>query len=333
MAVTEPDAGEADEAVVRAAWLYYIDGQTQAEVAKRLFVSRPTVGRLLDRARTEGVVRFEVTSQRLASFSQARELAKAYGLQEAIVVPASSGPMTRTRTNERLAAAAASYLRRHLHPGVVVGVAWGDTVYRTLLQLPESALDGVTFAAMTGGIDYITRTVMGHAALAGRIRAIPAPLVVSNASVAALLREEQVVKEGLALARRSSVVLTSLGAATATGSAVLSRLASEDEIEDFVRHGAVADMLGAWIDASGNVLPGMTSDRRIAVDLEELREVPTVVGIAGGAEKIPGVRAALAGRYLDVLVTDELTATALLANVSPAAGSGAVSHPHKNQEK
>lgn len=330
MAPTDSEAGEADEAVVRAAWLYYIDGHTQAEVAKRLFVSRPTVGRLLERARTEGVVRFEVTSQRLASLSQARDLAKAYGLQEAVVVPASTSPMTRTRTNDRLAAAAASYLRRHLHPGVVVGVAWGDTVYRTLLQLPESALDGVTFAAMTGGIDYITRTVMGHAALAGRIRAIPAPLVVSNASVAALLREEQFVKEGLALARRASVVLTSLGVATATGSAVLSRLATEEEIEDFARHGAVADMLGAWIGAQGEVLPGMTSDRRIAVDLEELRTVPTVVGIAGGVEKIPGVRAVLAGGYLDVLVTDEGTATALLEGVSATTGSSGTSHSHKD---
>lgn len=321
MSVPESELEDADEAVVRAAWLYYIDGLTQAEVARKLFVSRPTVGRLLERARAEGVVRFEVTSQRLAALSQAREVAHAYGLHEAVVVPASTSMMTRTRTNERLAAAAASYLRRHLHPGVVVGVAWGDTVYRTLLQLPESALEGVTFAAMTGGIDYITRTVMGHAALAGRIHAIPAPLVVSNASVAAMLREEQFVKEGLALARQASVVLTSLGAATATGSAVLSRLATEDEIEDFVRHGAVADMLGAWINAKGEVLPGMTSERRIAIDLEELRNVPTVVGIVGGAEKIPGVRAALAGGYLDVLVTDEVTATALLDAV-PATPRG-----------
>src|SRR5437879_12239114 len=45
---------------LRAATLYYLDGLTQAEIASRLGVSRPTAGRLVARAKARGVVRVDV---------------------------------------------------------------------------------------------------------------------------------------------------------------------------------------------------------------------------------------------------------------------------------
>src|SRR5213080_2831128 len=45
---------------LRAATLYYLDGLTQAEIASRLGVSRPTAGRLVARAKAKGLVRIEV---------------------------------------------------------------------------------------------------------------------------------------------------------------------------------------------------------------------------------------------------------------------------------
>src|SRR6478735_959289 len=41
---------------LRAATLYYLDGLTQAEIASRLGVSRPTAGRLVARAKARGLV-------------------------------------------------------------------------------------------------------------------------------------------------------------------------------------------------------------------------------------------------------------------------------------
>ncbi len=71
-------------------------------------------------------------------------------------------------------------------------------------------------------------------------------------------------------------------------------------------------MLGEWFDVDGNVVRGATSDRRIGMDLQELRSMPHVIGVAAGTDKVTAIRAALRGGYLNALVTDEETAQQLL---------------------
>ena len=302
--------------LLRAAWLYYQDGLTQADVADRLFVSRPTVGRLLERARGAGIVRVEVVAEHLAAYTLARRLQDRYGLDDAIVVPRGQ-LLTRERRNERLGVALASLLQRFLHPGAVVGVGWGDTVARALGALAPSSLEGVTFATVTGGIDAITSRVIGHQAIALHLRAIPAPLIVSSPQMAVALQAEPAIREVLDLASGAVVTLTGIGTALPRSSAARSGLLTEEDIEGFAAIGAVGDMLGEWFASDGRVVHGATSDRRVGISLAELSTRPNVIGVAGGAEKVPAIRGALAGGYLDLLVTDEEAADGLLADPAP----------------
>jgi DNA-binding transcriptional regulator LsrR (DeoR family) len=46
--------------------------------------------------------------------------------------------------------------------------------------------------------------------------------------------------------------------------------------------------------------------------LEEIKQLPLVVGVSGGASKYQAILSALRGRLIDVLVTDNITATRLL---------------------
>ena len=87
---------------------------------------------------------------------------------------------------------------------------------------------------------------------------------------------------------------------------------SDADVAAYAAAGAVGDMLGHWFGARGQVIQGSASDRSVSLSLEELRALPNVVGVAAGAEKVEAIRGAIAGRYLDVLVTDEPTAQALL---------------------
>nr|WP_326850331.1 sugar-binding domain-containing protein [Bacillus inaquosorum] len=52
--------------------------------------------------------------------------------------------------------------------------------------------------------------------------------------------------------------------------------------------------------------------RVIALELDQLREIPLVIGVACGLEKVKAIKAALEGKLVHVLVTDEQTAQALL---------------------
>jgi len=310
------DDGDIDLAI-RAAWLYYVDGLTQAQVATRLFVSRPAVGRFLARARSVGIVRIEIDPGYLASVSLARRLQNRWDLAEALVVPSVDEQHSSTHHNERLAAAAASYVRRHLHPGMVLGVAWGDTVQRVLALLPPAQLEGVMLATPAGGIDYITRRIMGQPAIAGHLRIVPAPLIVSSSIIANAFRNEPAVRDVLNLARGAEMTLTGIGNALPDSSAARSGLVTNQEVSRFAAAGAVGDMLGEWFTAHGDVLTAATSDRRVGLELATLRTLPQVVGVAGGVEKASAIRGALEGHYLNVLVTDEQAAVELLRSPDP----------------
>src|SRR4029077_15242955 len=74
---------------LRAATLYYLDGLTQAEIAQRLGVSRPTAGRLVARAKANGLVRIEVVVppdlRHHLHADEERALEERFGLTEAVV--------------------------------------------------------------------------------------------------------------------------------------------------------------------------------------------------------------------------------------------------------
>jgi len=302
--------------VVRAAWLYYKDQLTQAEIAERLFVSRATVGRLLDVARDGGIVRFEISSEHLAAFELSTELREHFGLSDAVVVPRMTDDDHANRVNARIAAAAAEHLTRFLRPGAVLGVGWGDTVMRVLFAISRYALEGVTIAAVAGGIDVYTREVTARNTngVNEHLRVIPAPLVASSAAIAAALREDASVRSVLALAEQAVATLTGIGSSDAhAASAVRAGLYTAEQVTSYRAMGGVGDMLGEWFDRSGAVVQAESSGRRIGITLDELRSRPQVIGVAGGHEKVDAIAGALRGHYLDVLVTDEGTAESLVA--------------------
>ncbi len=313
--------------VVRAAWLYHGDGLTQEQVAKRLFVSRQTVGRLLEAARAQGVVRIEIDARCLAALGLSTRLRDTFGLTDAIVVPRDDeSPMPAGRVNERVAAALAAYVRRYLHPGAVVGVGWGDTVARALAMLAGESLEGVSLVSAAGSIQALTQSLAGDPKLASHLRVMPAPLLVSSPEAAALLRQEAAVRDVLDLAATAIVTLTGIGSAGPQASAVRSGVLTAAEVARFTAMGAVGDMLGEWFDAQGRIVSAATSDRRIGIGLEELRDKPNVVGVAGGRHKAEAVLGAIRGGYIKVLVTDENTAEELLAKGAVDAGAARKAH-------
>jgi len=83
--------------------------------------------------------------------------------------------------------------------------------------------------------------------------------------------------------------------------------------------GAVGAICGRFFDANGQECWHELDDRTIGLTLDELRKIKHKIGVGVGQEKVDGIFGALKGRLLDVLVTDENTATRLLAK-SPQRG-------------
>jgi DNA-binding transcriptional regulator LsrR (DeoR family) len=76
--------------------------------------------------------------------------------------------------------------------------------------------------------------------------------------------------------------------------------------------GAVGDIALRFFDAEGQPVEHQINDRIIGLDLDQIKGIPRVIGVAGGAEKFEVIRAALRGEFIDVLITDDRIAARLL---------------------
>jgi DNA-binding transcriptional regulator LsrR (DeoR family) len=82
------------------------------------------------------------------------------------------------------------------------------------------------------------------------------------------------------------------------------------EIQEIAAAGGRGEMLGHFFDASGGVMETTLTARTLGASMNE---GDRIVAIAGGPGKVEAIHAVLSSGKLTGLITDELTAQALLA--------------------
>lgn len=319
----EQDAREgrsgSEELLLRVAWFYYKDELTQEEIAKRLSVSRASVGRMLDRARKVGLVSINLNADHLDAFEVSRQLRRTFGLSEALVVPDdASGEGALPGLNARLGRGGAQFMSTHLRPGGTLGVGWGDTVSRVIAATSFGAVGPVRMVSLTGGVDAYLPAFLsskGDGTGEGELTSatvIPTPIVASTPELAAALKAEPSIQQVLKQACGVEQAIVGVGTPTADATIVQMGYLDPLDIRSLRDQQVVGDILGQFFDASGRVVPLPIHDRRIGIELSDLAQIPKVVGVAGGLHKVEAILGALRGGYLDVLVTNELAALRLL---------------------
>jgi len=302
--------------MAKVADLYHLRNLTQQQIADRLGLSRPGVSRLLARARAQGVVKIEIALPEATHRALERELEERYGLLEAVVVTGRSESPAATR--RVVGEAAARYLARRLRRSQRIGISWGTTVQATVEHVAARRL-GVTVVPLVGGVGQVTPGIHANELasrlaerLDGRVHLLHAPAVVAQRGVRDALLSDPDVREALEAARRSQVALVGLGALVASSTLVRSGYFTADDLKALRRRGAVGDVCTRMFTRDGLPADAALDRRILAVELDDLRRIPTVVGVAGGMEKAEAIAGALRGRLVNVLVTDHLAARAVL---------------------
>lgn len=313
--------------LTRVASLYYREGLTQQEIARRVGVSRQTVGRMLQQAQDLGIVRIEIRSPAAEVESLSRQLEKSFGLSEAVVTaPDASGEVEARRAVGR---ASASLLGRRMRPGMVLGLGWSTTVLEMVEHL--SVMDGreTRIVQLDGGVPHghhpnEAADIVNRAALAldARTAALMTPLYVDTTEIRDALISDSQIREVLALARRSDAAFFGVGAVSRRSNLYATGYLADDLIDELLAEGAVGEILGRFFDKDGNPRGLELSGRTIGLELEALIQVPFRCMVAAGEPKINAISGALRGKLANAIVTDEKTAVALLA----ADGSGAADH-------
>ena len=310
----------ADELLLRVAWYYYKDELTQDEIARRLSVSRASVGRLLDRARKVGLVSINLNTEYLDAFELSGNLCRTFGLAEALVVPDHERESVNHHVlNARIGLGGAQFMSTHLRPGGSLGVGWGETVSRVIAAISFGAVGPVRMVTLTGGVESYLQTILSSkgdlASESSEVTSatvIPSPIMASTPSLAAALRAEPTIQQVLKQACSVEHALVGVGTPTEDATIVHLGYLNRADVRGLRERGVVGDILGQFFDADGNVVNLPIHDRRIGIELSDLTDIPKVVGVAGGLHKAQAILGALHGGFLDVLVTNELVAIRLL---------------------
>lgn len=305
---------------IRAAWLYYIEGMTQSDVAKKLGVNRIMVTRLLSEAKKRGevVIRIKSDLSDLVELQQA--LQDRFGLRQAIVAPLED---PRDDPTKVISAAAGVFVSELMRNEITVGVGWGKTLHSMLPYIEERALSNVRVVSLLGGIAQAKRFNPAEFAwqFAELFEAegflISAPAVVDSAQTRHALLENCGLNEILLLAESCDVALLSCGGITAMTTSYRSGHINEAARQALIEDGAVGDVLYHFLDADGKLVPHSVNSRSISMPLDRLKRIPEKVLMSGGPEKIGILKATIASIQPTVLITDEVTARTLLSQTNP----------------
>ncbi|MET8862740.1 sugar-binding transcriptional regulator [Nonomuraea sp. NPDC004580] len=289
--------------LARVARMYHEQGIRQPEIAAALHLSQPRVSRLLKEAVTRGLVRTVVTLPEGVHTELEEELQRRYALRDAVVVDVED---YQDDVVPSLATAAAAYLDVTFTGGDVIGLAaWSQTLQAVVQRLPQKNVQVA---------DRVIQLVGGLGSAADQVRAtrliarladltnahpvfVPLPGLVATPATREALLQDPDLTEVQAQWREVTVALVGIGE---PASAPV-RDADRDELR---AAGGVGEVCLHFFDATGKPVASDLDRRVIGIDTASFGAVGRRVAVAGGLRKLPAIRAALEGGWVNILVTD-----------------------------
>lgn len=311
------DEFQSDREAARVAWLYFVGGLTQKQIAEELGTTRLRVNKIIGQVRNAGLVKIEVKVPLADCVELEERLKVRYSLKEAVVVPSLVDPIDQQRTIGE----AAGELLNSVIAGrdLGVGIGWGRTLSfatRRLEIMPNpnswvvGLMGGVTRASLTNTFEVAMSVAR---ALGLECHYLTAPIYCSSPeSLEAILHNDEIA-DVLARTEIADVVLIACGDLHEHSPIPLLRVV-KDNLDDLERLGAVGETLGYFLRADGKPVDHPLNRSVMAISLEALRQKPVSVLASGGLYKAAIIRATLVGRYANHLVTDEAVAHVLLAD-------------------
>ncbi|TMV86322.1 sugar-binding transcriptional regulator [Thioclava sp. BHET1] len=311
----DTEASTLDQAA-RAGWLYYVGGMTQDHIARELGISRQRAQRLVSRAVAERLVHVRLEHPVAACLELEQALRRQFGLSCCRVAPRLGGTADPVRTIAPIAAQEVERYLRSREPKVFAvgtGRALRATVEEmTLLDATQHRLVSLIGNIAPDGSASFFDVIMR---IADKVRArhypMPVPVLSETRELTETFRSLPQVRLVRDLARVADVSFVGVGQMGGNAPLLEDGFVGAEELNAMQQQGAVGEIVGWVFDAEGRYLEVGTNLRVGSVRIDP-RAGAEVIGIAGGAVKIPAIRAALRGRILNGLITDEDTARALL---------------------
>lgn len=302
--------------VSRIAWLYFIKGCTQQEISERINISRMQVQRSVSKSKKEGLVQIKINDPSTSCFEIEDDLKTQFSLSEAIVTP---NCQNKNETKEAVAKTAADYLLSRVADNQIIGVGWGTTLQKMTRFVKGKTLSNSRIVSLIGGWTKMTKESSNEIAfnLADALKIpcyyLSAPAIADSLTSRSVITAEKSIHQILEIAKASDVAVLGIGNANTDSSLVKTGYISSGEIKQLRTSGAVGEICSQFYDSEGHPVDHEYMDRVIGLNLQDLKKIKMVIGIAEGSGKMAAISGALKGGLLKVLITDEKTAKAVLA--------------------
>jgi len=300
--------------VVRA---YYEDGLTQQEIGNKYGLSRIKVSRMLSRALEDKIVQININAPTEKYHNLEHKLETKYGIEEVVVVD--TGTDEQDEVIASIGRAAAGYLNANLQGNEIIGLTWGRTLLNMVNALNVDHFPELQVVQMLGGLGEpeagqhgadLTRRLAEK--LSTKPRLIHAPGIVRSRDFCQELIDDLQVSKTLNLAARADIALVGLGLFRPGSSTFLSdHILSEKDQILLESWKVMGDISLRFFDDQGRFVTTEIDDRIVGLNIDQLQKIPRIIGVAGGKDKYPVIRAALKGKLIHVLITDQNTAEKL----------------------
>ncbi len=311
----EPESDRLDDAA-RAGWLYYIAGNTQDEIARKLGISRQTAQRLVSLSIAEKLIKVRLDHGLANCLELASRLRDKFELEWMEVVPAD--PQSSSDTLG-IAEAAAAELEKCLdsqHP-VIAAVGTGRTLRAMAEQVSPMDCPQHKIVSLVGNIapDGSASIFDVASRIGDRVRApyypMPLPVIAQTVHEKNLLVAQKSLRNIVELADQADITFVGIGTIDSDAALLRDGFVKLEEIRSLIRAGAVGEITGWAFDANGALIEGLTNDRVLSVPLGNAVK-RKVIGVSMAPARLKAIRGALAGKLLSGLITNEIMAASLL---------------------
>jgi DNA-binding transcriptional regulator LsrR (DeoR family) len=311
-----------DRMLIKIVRAYYEAGLTQQEIADKYGLSRIKVSRLLAKALRERVVQIKINApiRKYAALEQHLELK--YGLKDVLVVECKTDHPD--EIIKSVGIAAADYLNTILQGNEIIGLSWGQTLLKMVDALSPYRLPDLQVVQMLGGLgepeaafhgaDLTLRMAQNFST---KPRLIHAPGIVRTKEICRELIHDIQVRSTLELAAQADIAVVGIGL-FGPGSHLLKNknILSREDIDLLTSLNVVGDISFRFFNDQGKYVSSEIDERIVGLTAEQVGKIPRIIGIAGGPNKLKTIHAALKGRLIHVMITDNDTALKLIAEKS-----------------
>lgn len=311
-------ADYSDDVLRMAASLYYVDGLGQTEVANLVRVSQTKISRLLAVALDRGIVRISVDQYDPRLKSLEDQLCAKFGLRFAAVIKTARNA-TREAARQTVGHFGAPFVASLFPTAGVIAIGGGRSVADVIHRFRRSDGRRLTVVQAMGSIDSNISPVdaleLGRTLVnlwGGEFLTLSTPAFVPDKKTRDVFLGSDQIKSVWQRLRKADAALVGVGPLEQSVYSERGVLNSAD-VAQLRSSGAVGEICGRFFDGKGNECTSPWRNRAISVELDYLRKIPQVIGVAAGPERAPAVAAAMRGGLLKSLLIDEVGAQALAA--------------------